>query len=141
MICSETIHPYCLSATPLKFPDFIHTQQRNPGTNLKDADMFWDFLSLTPASIQQVTILFSDRDTPKSYRCMNGYSSHTFKWYNEKGETCWVQCHLKTEQGNQAFTGEEADRMKMLILTVQPVTSMKQSLRGNMHPGDGKYRS
>ena len=99
---------------PLKFPDFIHTQKRNPATNLKDADMFWDFLSLTPESIHQVTILFSDRGTPKSFRHMNGYSSHTFKWYNKKGEYYWVQYHFKTEQGNQTFTGKEADRMKSI---------------------------
>lgn len=99
---------------PLKFPDFIHTQKRNPATNLKDADMFWDFLSLTPESIHQVTILFSDRGTPKSYRHMNGYSSHTFKWYTEKGDYYWVQYHFKTEQGNQTFTAEEADRMKSI---------------------------
>src|SRR4030042_2825165 len=86
---------------PLKFPDFIHTQKRHPGTNLKDADMFWDFLSLTPESIHQVTILFSDRGTPRSYRHMNGYSSHTFKWYNAKGEYCWVQYHFKPGQGIQ----------------------------------------
>ena len=64
---------------PLKFPDFIHTQKRDPATHLKDADMFWDFLSLTPESVHQVTILFSDRGTPRTYRNMNGYSSHTFK--------------------------------------------------------------
>jgi catalase len=96
----------------LKFPDFIHTQKRNPGTNLKDPDMFWDFLSLTPESIHQVTILFSDRGTPRTYRNMNGYSSHTYMWYNEKGEYCWVQYHFKTEQGIQNFTGEEAERMR-----------------------------
>lgn len=97
---------------PLKFPDFIHTQKRHPVTNLKDPDMFWDFLSLTPESIHQVTILFSDRGTPKNYRRMNGYSSHTFMWYNDMGEYFWVQYHLKTEQGIQNFTREEADRMK-----------------------------
>jgi catalase len=97
---------------PLKFPDFIHTQKRNPTTNLKDADMFWDFLSLTPESIHQVTILFSDRGTPKSYRHMNGYSSHTFMWYNEKAEYWWVKLHFKTEQGIQNFTREEAERMR-----------------------------
>jgi len=59
---------------PLKFPDFIHTQKRNPATNAPDPDMFWDFLSLTPESIHQVTILFSDRGTPKGHRHMNGYS-------------------------------------------------------------------
>jgi len=97
---------------PLKFPDFIHTQKRNPATNLKDADMFWDFLSLTPESIHQVTILFSDRGTPRSFRNMNGYSSHTYMWYNKKGEHFWVQLHFKTEQGIQNFTGEEAERMR-----------------------------
>ncbi len=97
---------------PLKFPDFIHTQKRNPATNLKDADMFWDFLSLTPESIHQVTILFSDRGTPRSYRHMNGYSSHTYMWYNEKREYYWVQLHFKTEQGIRNFTGEEAERMR-----------------------------
>lgn len=96
----------------LKFPDFIHTQKKNPVTNCKDPDMFWDFLSLTPESIHQVTILFSDRGTPKTFRHMNGYSSHTFKWYNDKGEYFWVQYHFKTEQGIQNFTAEEAVEMK-----------------------------
>lgn len=97
---------------PLKFPDFIHTQKRHPGTNLKDADMFWDFLSLTPESIHQVTILFSDRGTPKTFRNMNGYSSHTFKWYNSKGEYFWVKYHFKTEQGIQNLTRDEATGIK-----------------------------
>ena len=96
---------------PLKFPDFIHTQKRNPATNAPDPDMFWDFLSLTPESIHQVTILFSDRGTPKGHRHMNGYSSHTFKWYNEKGEYFWVQYHFKTEQGVRNFTRQEATRV------------------------------
>jgi catalase len=97
---------------PMKFPDFIHTQKRNPGTNLKDADMFWDFLSLTPESIHQVTILFSDRGTPRTFRNMNGYSSHTFKWYNDKDEYYWVQYHFKTEQGIQNLTRDEATKLK-----------------------------
>jgi catalase len=97
---------------PLKFPDFIHTQKRNPATNLKDPDMFWDFLSLTPESIHQVTILFSDRGTPRTFRNMNGYSSHTYMWYNKEGKHFWVQLHFKTEQGIQNFTREEAERMR-----------------------------
>jgi len=97
---------------PLKFPDFIHTQKRHPGTNLKDADMFWDFLSLTPESIHQVTILFSDRGIPRTFRHMNGYSSHTFKWYNEKGEYFWVKYHFKTGQGIQNLTRDEATEVK-----------------------------
>ncbi len=96
---------------PLKFPDFIHTQKRHPATNCPNPDMFWDFLSLTPESIHQVTILFSDRGTPASYRHMNGYSSHTFKWYNEKGEYFWVQYHFKIDQGIKNLTREEATRI------------------------------
>jgi len=96
---------------PLKFPDFIHTQKRHPATNCKDPDMFWDFFSLTPESIHQVTILFSDRGTPKSYRHINGYSGHTFKWYNDKGKYFWVKIHFKTEQGIQNLTREEANRL------------------------------
>ena len=74
--------------------------------------MFWDFLSLTPESIHQVTILFSDRGTPRTFRHMNGYSSHTFKWYNDKGEYYWVQYHFKTEQGIQNLTRDEATELK-----------------------------
>ena len=97
---------------PLKFPDFIHTQKRNPATNCKDPDMFWDFLSLTHESIHQVTILFSDRGIPATFRNMNGYSSHTFKWYNEKGEYYWVQYHFKTDQGIKNLTRQEAEIMR-----------------------------
>jgi catalase len=93
---------------PMKFPDFIHSQKRNPQTNCKDPNMVWDFLSLTPEATHQVTILYSDRGTPKSYRHMNGYGSHTFKWINAQDKAVWVKYHFKTEQGIQNFTQEEA---------------------------------
>jgi len=95
----------------MKFPDFIHTQKRHPATNLKNADMVWDFLSLTPESIHQVTVLFSDRGTPFGYRHMNGYSGHTYMWYNAKGEYRWVKIHFKTEQGIKTVTRQEAVRL------------------------------
>ncbi|MFO7998335.1 MAG: catalase [Bacteroidales bacterium] len=97
---------------PKKFGDFIHTQKRNPKTNLKDANMFWDFFSLNPESMHQVMILFSDRGTPYSYRHMNGYGSHTFSMINAKNERVWVKFHVKTQQGIKNFTGPEADEMK-----------------------------
>jgi catalase len=81
---------------PIKFPDFIHTQKRDPQTNLKSDDMIWDFWNHTPESLHQVTILFSDRGTPYGYRHMNGYSSHTFVWVNAKGERVFVKKHFKT---------------------------------------------
>jgi catalase len=95
----------------VKFPDFIHTQKRNPQSNLGDPDAFWDFLSLTPESVHQVTILFSDRGTPYSYRHMNGYSSHTYKFVNKNDEAFWVKIHFKTETGIKNLTIEEAIKL------------------------------
>ena len=96
----------------LKFPDFIHSQKRNPQTNLREPEAMWDFWSLSPESLHQVTTLFSDRGTPRSFRHMNGYSSHTFSWINAAGERFWVKYHFKTKQGIQNFTREEAGRMR-----------------------------
>jgi catalase len=118
---------------PLKFPDFIHTQKRHPATNLKDPDMFWDFLSLTPESIHQVTILFSDRGTPRAYRNMNGYSSHTYMWYNAKGEHFWIKYHFKTLQGVENFDGPEADRMRGVDPDVA-TRDLHQAIARGQHP-------
>ncbi len=95
----------------IKFPDFIHTQKKHPATNLDDPDAFWDFLSLTPESIHQLTILFSDRGTPASYRNMHGFTSHAYMWYNAKGEYCWIKLHFKTNQGIKNLTMEEATKL------------------------------
>jgi catalase len=97
---------------PLKFGDFIHTQKRDPETNLKSPTMMWDFWSLSPESLHQVTILFSDRGTPDGYRHMDGFSSHTFSLINDKKELFYVKYHFKTKQGIKNFTREEADHMK-----------------------------
>ena len=96
---------------PTNFPLFIHTQKRNPQTNLKDATMFWDYLSTHPESIHQVLHLFSDRGTPYSYRFMNGYSGHTHKFVKPDGSFVYVQIHLKTDQGSKTMTNEEAGKM------------------------------
>lgn len=97
---------------PIKFPDFIHTQKRNPQTNLKDPNMFWDFLSNVPESVHQVTILFSDRGTPDGFRHMNGYSSHTFRWINNKDEASLVKLHFITQQGIKNLSSKRADELK-----------------------------
>ncbi len=97
---------------PLKFGDFIHTQKRDPETNLKSPTMMWDFWSLSPESLHQVTILFSDRGTPHGYRHMDGFSSHTFSLINSKNELFYVKYHFKTKQGIKNFTGPEAQEMK-----------------------------
>ena len=95
-----------------KFPDFIHTQKRDPKTNLKSPTMMWDFWSLNPESLHQVMILFSDRGTPDGYRHMHGFGSHTFSMINSKNERVWVKFHFKTQQGIKNFTGPEAEAMK-----------------------------
>lgn len=96
---------------PLKFGDFIHTQKRDPQTNLKSPTMMWDFWSLSPESLHQVTILFSDRGTPDGYRHMNGYSSHTFSLINAKGETFYIKWHFKTKQGIKNLLPEKAEEL------------------------------
>jgi catalase len=97
---------------PLKFGDFIHTQKRDPQTNLKSPTMMWDFWSLSPESLHQVTILFSDRGTPDGYRHMDGFSSHTYSLINSNNELFYVKWHFKTNQGIKNFTRENADAMR-----------------------------
>lgn len=84
---------------PLKFPDFIHTQKRDPHSNLKSAQNVWDFWSHSPEALHQITILFSDRGIPDGYRHMHGFGSHTFSLINSQGERHWVKWHYKTRQG------------------------------------------
>ena len=93
---------------PQKFQDFIHSQKRHPVTNRRDHNMQWDFWTLSPESAHQVSFLFTDRGTPKSWRHMNGYGSHTFLWLNAGGEKFWVKYHFKTDQGSENFTVNEA---------------------------------
>jgi catalase len=94
-----------------KFLDFIHSQKRMPDTGLRSNDMQWDFWTLKPESAHQVTILFSDRGTPRTMRNMNGYSSHAYSWMNAEGERFWVKYHFKTVQGIENFTNHEAAAM------------------------------
>jgi len=95
---------------PYKFQMFIHTQKRDPKTNLRDMDMQWDFWSLCPESLHQVTILFSDRGIPTSYRNMNGYGSHTYSLINSDGQRVWCKFHFKTKQGIKCWMDDESAR-------------------------------
>ncbi|MEO8492683.1 catalase [Pseudomonas sp.] len=96
---------------PMKFPDFIHTQKRLPQTNLKSGQAIWDFWSLSPEALHQITILFSDRGTPDGYRHMHGFGSHTYSLINAAGERHWVKWHYKTKQGIKNLTPAEAERL------------------------------
>jgi len=96
---------------PLKFSDFIHSQKRHPVTGLRDATMQWDFWSLSPESLHQVTWLFGDRGIPATLRQMDGFGSHTFSVWNGDGERFWVKWHLKTQQGIECMTVDDAGRI------------------------------
>ncbi len=93
---------------PLKFPDFIRSQKRHPRSNLRSSTAMWDFWSLSPESLHQVTILMSDRGLPISPMHMNGYGSHTFSFWNLSGERFWVKFHFKTLQGHRHYTNQES---------------------------------
>src|SRR6266446_890605 len=93
---------------PMKFPDFIHSQERMPDTGMRSNNMQWDFWTLSPESAHQVTILMSDRGTPRTWRHMNGYASHTYSSMNASGERFWVKYHFKTVQGIENLTDAQA---------------------------------
>lgn len=93
---------------PLKFPDFIHTQKRDPRTNLRSATAAWDFWSRHPESLHQVTILMSDRGLPRNLRQMHGFGSHTYSFINADNERFWVKFHFKSKQGIANWTNAEA---------------------------------
>ncbi|RQW88436.1 MAG: catalase [Geobacter sp.] len=94
---------------PLKFPDLNHTVKRDPRTNMRSAKNNWDFWTLLPEALHQVTITMSERGIPLSFRHMNGYGSHTFSLINAKNERHWVKFHFKTQQGIKCLTDAEAE--------------------------------
>ena len=96
---------------PLKFSDFIHSQKRHPETGLRDNTMQWDFWSLSPESLHQVTWLFGERGIPRTLRHMDGFGSHTFSLWNADGERFWVKWHLKTEQGIECLSADDAGKI------------------------------
>ena len=96
---------------PYKFSDFIRTQKRDPRTNMRDPKAMWDFWSLSPESLHQVTILFSDRGLPRSYRHVHGFGSHTYSFLNAANERVWVKFHFKTMQGIECLTDAESTKL------------------------------
>ncbi|SHI59796.1 catalase [Wenxinia saemankumensis] len=98
---------------PMKFQHFIRSQKRRADNDLRDHDMQWDFWTLSPESAHQVTYLMGDRGIPKSWRDMQGYSSHTYSLVNAEGERFWVKFHWLNDQGdgNSYLSQDEADKL------------------------------
>jgi len=93
---------------PLRFPDLNHAVKRDPRTGLRSANNNWDFWSLLPEALHQVTIIMSDRGIPKSFRHMHGFGSHTYAMINQANERIWVKFHFRSQQGIENLTDEEA---------------------------------
>jgi catalase len=94
---------------PLRFPDLNHAVKRHPRTGMRDPDMNWDFWTLLPEALHQVTIIMSERGIPKSFRHMHGFGSHTYSFFNANNERTWVKFHFRTQQGVQNLTDAEAE--------------------------------
>ncbi len=96
---------------PLKFVDLNRAVKRDPRTNLRSARNNWDFWTLLPEAMHQVTIVMSDRGIPASYRHMHGFGSHTFSFINANNERFWCKFHFRTEQGIRNLTDDEAAKL------------------------------
>ncbi|TMP40609.1 catalase [Pseudoalteromonas citrea] len=113
---------------PIKFPDFVHSQKKNPQTNLPDPAAMFEFWANHPQSLHQMTILMSDRGIPLSYRHMHGFGSHTLSFWNQAGERFWVKWHLKTQQGIETVHSDDAHKY--------PAFGAQQDLVAAIEQGD-----
>jgi catalase len=118
-------------ADPLKFPDLNHVVKRDPRTNMASPQNNWDWWSLLPESLHQVTITMSERGIPASYRHMHGYGSHTFSLINAAGERHWVKFHHRTQQGIECLTDAEAAAIRG-----QDLDSNQRDLYESIERGD-----
>jgi catalase len=100
--------PVFFMRDPLRFPDLNHAVKRDPRTNLRSAQNNWDFWTLMPEALHQVTIVMSDRGLPDGFRHMNGFGSHTFSFINAANERHWVKFTMKSQQGIRNLTDEAA---------------------------------
>ncbi|WOI36324.1 catalase [Alteromonas sp. CI.11.F.A3] len=96
----------------IKFPDLIHSAKQEPDRGFPQAqtahDNFWDFTSLSPESTHMLMWAMSDRAIPRSFRFMEGFGVHTFKFINAEGEMKYVKFHWKPKQGLQSVVWNEA---------------------------------
>lgn len=96
----------------MKFPDLVHAVKPEPHHGMPQAasahDTFWDFVSLMPESTHMLMWLMSDRAIPRSYRMMQGFGVHTFRFVNARGESRLVKFHWNPLQGTHSQVWDEA---------------------------------
>src|SRR5689334_14555701 len=100
--------PVFFHRDPLKFIDLTRAVKRDPRTGMRSAENNWDYWTLLPEALHQVTVVMSDRGIPKSYRHMHGFGSHTYSFIDARNERYWVKFHFLTQQGIQNLTDAEA---------------------------------
>lgn len=104
--------PFFFIRDPIKFPDVIHSRKRNPKSGLRDPNMSWDFISLTPESMMNIMFLYSERGISDGYRHMDGFSAHAFRWVNAKGEAFFVKYHFKTDVGVKTLSPDQVKEIE-----------------------------
>ena len=117
---------------PLRFPDLNHAVKRDPRTGMRSAQANWDFWTLLPEALHQVTYVMGDRGLPQSYRHMHGFGSHTFSLLNDDNERFWVKFHFRTEQGIKNLTDRQAQE-----LVGRDRESSQRDLYESIEQGDG----
>jgi catalase len=123
--------PVFFMREPLRFPDLNHAVKRDPKTNLRSAQNNWDFWTLVPEALHQVTYLMGDRGLPASYRHMHGFGSHTFSFIDGERRRHWVKFTLKTQQGIRNLTDAEA-----AVLVAQDRESSQRDLFSAIERGE-----
>ncbi len=93
---------------PLRFPDLNHAIKRDPRTGMRSADSNWDFWTLLPEALHQVTIVMSERGIPRTFRHMHGFGSHTYSFIDAANQRTWVKFHFRTAQGIENLGDAEA---------------------------------
>ncbi len=96
---------------PRQFPDLNKAVKRDPRTNMRSATHNWDYWTLLPEALHQITIVMSDRGIPASYRHMHGFGSHSYSFWNAAGERFWVKFHFRTQQGIKNLSDAEAEAL------------------------------
>ncbi|MDM0074778.1 catalase [Variovorax sp. J2P1-59] len=123
--------PVFFMRDPLRFPDLNHAVKRDPRSNLRSAQTNWDFWTLLPEALHQVTIVMSDRGLPDGYRFMHGFGSHTFSFINARNERHWVKFHFRSQQGIRNLTDAQA-----AAIVAQDRESAQRDLLAAIDAGD-----
>ena len=99
----------------IKFPDLVHSIKPEPHNEMPQAsaahDTFWDFISLLPESAHMIMWVLSDRALPRSYRMMEGFGVHTFRWINEQGQARFIKWHWRPTLGTASLVWDETQKI------------------------------